>query len=340
MQLAFLNKDLEARQKDIESRNAEISKLEQRLGEQSKLFSDMMLKAKTATEPQLQAANMGGPPKMRSAGRIDPLRESLSEFRSVSQGRDYALVIGNSNYEHIPSLDTPTNDARAVGELLKERYGFDVKLMVDATRDQIMAALHEQKLTLGPSDNLLIYYAGHGAVDGAPERAFWLGVDANPDTRAGWLEAEHIRAKIKAMNAKHVLLVADSCFSGAITHPKTTTIGRSLNETRLRVQWNRRARMVLTSGEVTPVADSAGDRNHSLFARYFIQVLRQNVNIMSGEMLSHALAERMQTEPVKVGKNGQQQRPTYSTLQDANHDVGDFFFVPTAEPDRVASLNW
>jgi hypothetical protein len=112
-----------------------------------------------------------------------------------------------------------------------------------------------------------------------------------------------------------------------------------LNETRLRVQWNRKARMVLTSGENTPVADSAGDKNHSLFARYFLQVLRQNVNIMSGEMLSHALGERMLTEPVEVGK-GRQQRPTYSTLHDANHDVGDFFFVPVAEPARVAGANW
>jgi uncharacterized caspase-like protein len=215
-----------------------------------------------------------------------------------------------------------------------------VKLLIDATRDQIMTALHEQKLNLGPQDNLLIYYAGHGAVDGSPERAFWLGVDANPDTRAGWLEADHIRAKIKEMSAKHVLLVADSCFSGAITHPKTTTIGRQLNETRLRVQWNRRARMVLTSGEITPVADSATDKNHSMFARYFIQVLRQNVNVMSGEMLSYALSERMQREPVKVGKNGQEQRPTYSALQDANHDVGDFFFVPVAEPARVAATGW
>ena len=104
------------------------------------------------------------------------------------------------------------------------------------------------------------------------------------------------------MNAKHVLLVADSCFSGAITHPKTTTIGRGLNETRLRVQWNRRARMVLTSGEVTPVADSAGDANHSVFARYFIQVLRQNDNIMSGEMLSHELSGRMLAQPMQVGE--------------------------------------
>ena len=188
-----------------------------------------------------------------------------------------------------------------------------------------------RSLQLTSQDSLLIYYAGHGDLAGPNGRAFWLGVEADPDTRAGWLEADHIRAKIKEMSAKHVLLVADSCFSGAITHPKTTTIGRGLNETRLRVQWNRRARMVLTSGQVTPVADSAGGGNHSVFARYFIQTLRQNDNVMSGEMLSHELSGRMSTQPVKVGESGQRQTPTYSTLQDANHDVGDFFFVPAAE---------
>jgi len=349
MQIDFLNKDLDLRSKDLEAKTAEIAKLEARLEDQSKAFNSMLAKTKSAPEPVAKVASVSAPvtaTKLRSAdsrvdmSSADPMRASLSEFRSMSPGRDHALIIGNSNYQNIPSLDTPTNDARDVKELLEMRYGFDVTLLINATRDQIMTALHEQKLNLGPQDNLLIYYAGHGAVDGSPERAFWLGVDANPDTRAGWLEADHIRAKIKEMSAKHVLLVADSCFSGAITHPKTTTIGRQLNETRLRVQWNRRARMVLTSGEITPVADSASDKNHSMFARYFIQVLRQNVNVMSGEMLSYALSERMQREPVRVGKNGQEQRPTYSALQDANHDVGDFFFVPVAEPAKVAATGW
>ena len=339
MQVAFLKKDLDLRTKDLEAKSSEIDKLEARLVDQSKTFNAMLAKAKPA-ETKVAAVVRPSAPKMRSAdSRVDP-NAPLSEFRSLAPGRDHALIIGNSNYQKYALLDTPVNDARDVKDLLERRYSFNVKLLIDATRDQIMTALHEETLTLGPQDNLLIYYAGHGAVDGSPERAFWLGVDANPDTRAGWLEADHIRAKIKEMRAKHVLLVADSCFSGAITHPKTTTIGRQLNETRLRIQMSRNARMVMTSGEITPVADSAGDRTHSLFARYFLQVLRQNVNIMSGEMLSHALSERMQREPVEVGKNGQKQRPTYSTLQDANHDVGDFFFVPAAEPTKVAQTNW
>lgn len=350
MQIAFLRKDLEARQQDIKAKDGQIASLNERLQEQSKRFDALVaqtLSTGKAADKNTVLASAQVPPsaqgigKMRSVdSRPTPTQLSLGELRNSSSGSYHAIVIGNSLYHYMESLDTPSNDAKEIARLLKDRYGFQVQLLLDATREQIMVALHDAKRTLTPQDNLLIYYAGHGDVDTTSGRAFWLGVEADRDTRAGWLEADHIRAKIKEMNAKHVLLVADSCFSGAITHPKTTTIGRGLNETRLRVQWNRRARMVLTSGEVTPVADSAGDGNHSVFARYFIQVLRQNDNVMSGEMLSHELSGRMLAQPVQVGKDGQRQRPTYSTLQDANHDIGDFFFVPVAEPVKVASLNY
>lgn len=349
MQIAFLRKDLEARQKDLEAKDTQIASLGERLHEQSKRFDEMVAQSVSSggasgSNQILASAEARPSPgigKLRSAdSRPTTLQTSLADLRTSSSGSYHAIVIGNSLYHYMESLDTPANDAKEIARLLSQRYGFKVQLLLDATREQIMVALHDAKRTLTPQDNLLIYYAGHGDVDATSGRAFWLGVEADRDTHAGWLEADHIRAKIKEMDAKHVLLVADSCFSGAITHPKTTTIGRGLNETRLRVQWNRRARMVLTSGEVTPVADSSGDANHSVFARYFIQVLRQNDNVMSGEMLSHELSDRMLAQPVQVGKNGQRQRPTYSTLQDANHDVGDFFFVPVAEPVKVAALNY
>ncbi|MDY6946545.1 MAG: caspase family protein [Pseudomonadota bacterium] len=344
MQLGFLRKDLEARQQDMKSKDEQIASLGQRLQEQSKRFDALVAQTIAGGNPVLasaQASPSQGIGKMRSAdSRPTALQHSLGELRNDSSGTYHALVIGNSLYHYMESLDTPANDAKVIAQLLRERYGFNVQLLLDATREQIMMALHEAKRTLTPQDNLLIYYAGHGDVDTTSGRAFWLGVEADRDTRSGWLEADHIRAKIKEMSAKHVLLVADSCFSGAITHPKTTTIGRGLNETRLRVQWNRRARMVLTSGEITPVADSAGDATHSVFARYFIQILRQNDNVMSGEMLSHELAGRMLAQPIQVGQNGQRQRPTYSTLQDANHDIGDFFFVPVVEPVKVAALGY
>jgi hypothetical protein len=324
--VAFLRQDLEERRKDIEAKDAEIARLEQRLADQTKQLDTMM------------AGNVGAgavkSSKPTSKGSADAY---ISELSSLRQGNYHALVIGNSDYRYIGGLATPTRDARDLAKLLEERYDFKVRLLTNVTSDQIMMALHDETLTLTEADSLLIYYAGQGDATDVPGRAFWLGVDADPDTRKGWLEADHIRAKIKEMKAKHVLLVVDSCFSDMLTHPNSTTIGRGLNETRLRVQLNRRARMVLTSGQVPPMPDTVGDRSHSAFARQFLQILRQNNTIMSGEMLSHELSERLQAAAL-TAQVELRQKPTYSTLKDANHDVGDFFFLPTPEPVQVAGL--
>jgi uncharacterized caspase-like protein len=234
------------------------------------------------------------------------------------------------------ALVTPASDARTIAETLEKRYGFKVQLLLDATSDEIMRTLHSYTQTLVETDRMLVYYAGHGGTqDGPPERAFWLGVDADPVTEGGFISAETIRGKIKQMRARHVLLVADSCFSSAITHPKTTTVGRDISLRRFQIEWSRPARMVLSSGLNTPVVDSTGDRTHSLFAKYFIQVLRQNENIISGEMLSFELSGRMQAESTKLGLK---QTPTYTTLEDANHDFGDFFFIPSPTTEKVAAL--
>ena len=53
-------------------------------------------------------------------------------------GRYHALVIGNNDYEHLPKLQTAVSDATARAELLRVKYGFKVKLLLNATRDQIL----------------------------------------------------------------------------------------------------------------------------------------------------------------------------------------------------------
>jgi hypothetical protein len=53
-------------------------------------------------------------------------------------GAYYALVIGIKNYQSLPKLETPVNDANAVAEVLRQRYGFEVNLLLDASRHQIL----------------------------------------------------------------------------------------------------------------------------------------------------------------------------------------------------------
>ncbi|MCA1614056.1 MAG: caspase family protein, partial [Acidobacteria bacterium] len=49
-------------------------------------------------------------------------------------GRFHALVIGNNAYRNLRRLQTAENDAREVEALLRTRYGFRTKLLLNATR--------------------------------------------------------------------------------------------------------------------------------------------------------------------------------------------------------------
>jgi hypothetical protein len=52
------------------------------------------------------------------------LLDSLSVDAALADRR-VALVLGNSNYQHVPALSNPANDARALAAKFRE-VGFDV----------------------------------------------------------------------------------------------------------------------------------------------------------------------------------------------------------------------
>ena len=305
------------------------------------------LKQQVDAHPVLTAANL--PVRSAQAQRAPATRApegDLEETKFLTMARSYdtqhpghryALLIGNAKYGTLNALKTPLNDVRDLGRILEERYDFTVERLNDVTRLDIMKSLDAYTKKLEENDSLLIYFAGHGdRTLGPPERAYWLGVEANPGSKEGYLEVELIQDKIKQMSAKHILLVADSCFSGAIAHGSSASIGRGLNEKRLTTDMMKRARMVLTSGGDTPVVDSGGDPEHSLFATFFIRTLRQNNNVMSGEMLAHELYALMKPAAEKLHVA---QVPTYANLTDANHEFGDFYFTPKTKPVLMAALD-
>ena len=91
----------------------------------------------------------------------------------------YALVIGNNNYEHLEKLDAAENDAEVIADVLKNKYGFEVDLLLNADYDTTVNSLFAITNKLKKNDNLLIYYAGHGELDKAENRGYWLPVGAS-----------------------------------------------------------------------------------------------------------------------------------------------------------------
>ena len=253
--------------------------------------------------------------------------DSALRLPSVNFGRYYALVIGNNQNRHMPKLDTAVNDAKVVSGLLKKRYGFQVTTLLDATRYDILSALNNLRKKLTEKDNLLIYYAGHGELDKVNQRGHWLPIDAEPNSTANWISNVNITDVLNAMNAKHVMVVADSCYSGALTRSALARLEAGMSN-EARATWvttivKKRARVAMTSGGLQPVLD-AGGGGHSIFAKAFIDVLKSNRGVLEARRLHQEVSARV---TYAADAFRYDQLPEYAPIKHAGHGGGEFFFV-------------
>ncbi len=242
-------------------------------------------------------------------------------------GTFYALVIGNEKYQYLPHLKTAVNDAVAISDVLTKKYNFKTTTLKNSTRYQILSELNKLRAQLTENDNLLVYYAGHGELDKANQRGHWLPVDAEQQSDANWISSVAITDILNAMTVKHVLVVADSCYSGALTRSSIGQLesGRSEEE---RINWLKaiskmRSRVVLTSGGLQPVLDGGGG-NHSVFARSFLEVLNVNSDIIEARRVYQELSARVLNDALRYRI---EQVPQYAAMQFAGHESGDFLFV-------------
>src|SRR6201994_326164 len=72
-----------------------------------------------------------------------------------------ALVIGNNDYKNVPKLQKAVNDARTMGDTLKQ-LGFTVMVAENQNRQQFSQSLLAFDNALGPGDTAFFFYAGHG----------------------------------------------------------------------------------------------------------------------------------------------------------------------------------
>lgn len=251
-----------------------------------------------------------------AAAFVGPAQSSapVTRYRGLHGGRYFAVVIGNDRYADFPELLTAAADAKAVSTLLQRRYGFEVTTLIDANRYEIMSALSDLRRTTTEDDNILLYYAGHGLLDEQANRGYWLPVDADRANMAQWISTSDIAGLFAGAAAKHALVIADSCFAGALLRTAETTGLETLE--RLAA---KRSRTVLTSGGLEPVVDD-GDGTHSVFAGALLDALAANNTVLEASKLFAAVRDRVVLNA--------DQTPQYSPMQKAGHDGGDFLFIP------------
>jgi uncharacterized caspase-like protein len=238
-------------------------------------------------------------------------------------------VIGNNDYEHLPKLKNAIQDARDIADVLERLYGFEVQTIENASRSDIIGALVKLRANLSWDNNLLIYFAGHGTVDEYTSRGYWLPVEAEIENSANWVANTDITDMLKGIRAKHVMVVADSCYSGTLLRSAQGGL-RTAKERDVWVQRasQKRSRTALVSGGIEPVMDGGGGKN-SIFAKALLDVLRNNQSVLDGATLFDGLKRKVVL--------GSEQTPQYSDIRNAEHDGGEFFLVRKTAPLNQSS---
>jgi len=267
----------------------------------------------------------GGTPEQKIAATLTQYGASDEDTR-VSMGQYYALIIGNNNYQHYSTLSTAVNDATVTEELLRDRYNFTTRLLLNADRYAILSALNDLRQNLRTEDNLLIYYAGHGRLDESNGRGYWLPIDAEVDNTSNWISNTAITDILNVTEAKHILVVADSCYAGTLTQTPLarmeTEIPSDVRAEWIKVMAETRARITLTSGGIEPVLDGGGG-SHSVFAKAFLDTLRTNDSLLEGYSLYSQVLSK-----IAASSGAIDQIPQYAPIHLAGHESGEFFFNP------------
>lgn len=257
---------------------------------------------------------------VRSQGvaAIKPAIVPVTIAQSAAQGKYYALVIGIQDYKDptINDLDQPVADAASLANVLAAKYTFDkenITLLKNPGRSDMFRALENLSRRVGPEDNLLIFYAGHGYWDAARKQGYWFPSDAGRTDRSSWLTNADLKEYISSIPSKHTLLITDACFAGSIFKSRaiSTSAPRAIREL-----YDLPSRKAMTSGTLKEVPDK------SVFIEYLVKRLNQNANTyLSAEKLYSSFRDAV----INNSANGQV--PQYGEIREAGDEGGDFIFI-------------
>ncbi|MEK7257265.1 MAG: caspase family protein, partial [Bacteroidota bacterium] len=248
--------------------------------------------------------------------------KSISAFSTSTEsaaptGKNYLFVVAIDNYLHCPKLFNAQRDADAIIELLTKNYQFDPENVVvlrneEATEGGILNAFRDMVRILTPEDNLIIYFSGHGEFDPLLDEGYWIPVDVPQGAFEDYFPNSKIQKILNAVKARHIFLVADSCFSGTLfASYKSAAAADRLEKDPSR--WG------LTAGRNEVVADGKPG-SHSPFADSLIYHLTNSqpplgVAALCNKVIEDVIANANQT-------------PRGEPLQVEGHRGGQFFFHP------------
>ena len=229
-------------------------------------------------------------------------------------GRRVALVIGNSAYQNVPSLNNPANDATLIVEALKTD-GFSVTMADNLDHEAFITALKTFAEEADNANWAVVYFAGHGIEIGGTNYLIPVDAKLRTDRDVGF-EAIPIDQVMNAVDGAHQLrvVILDACRNNpfAETMKRSTGVFRAVNRGLARIEPTQGTVIVYSARPGQIAAD--GDGADSPFA----MALADHLTDPGVEVLK--LFRLVRDDVLAATGNGQE------VFQDSSLPGTDFFF--------------
>ena len=256
-------------------------------------------------------------------------------------GRSFALLVGVNRYANAPAnnLRYAVNDVKALRDVLIRSYGFpaeNVFVLTDeqATREKIREALNDltDSKRVGKDDRILIYFSGHGqtvTLSSGGETGFLIPNDAQIDLsdsgniapyRRSCLSLGEIWETLDGCPARHVLLLADCCFSGLLAQSKA--YAKPSRET-LAALAHKRTRQIMTAGGAGEESQEDSRWGHGAFTYELLEELSAHAALEETVFTARELHASLQFDVANLTKA--KQNPLF---RDKDTE-GEFLFFTT-----------
>ncbi len=198
-----------------------------------------------------------------------------------------AVVIGIRHYQYaqVPSVEYAERDAAMMREYLIRTLGFKPEnilpqnpkeLMTAGTLKTLIRRTLPSYIKKGDSE-VYFYYAGHGAPDPNSQETFLVPYDCDPNhvNSDNAYRLSDLYTDLSNLEAKHLTIVMDACFSGVGGDGKA--ILRNISPVKLRIQnpllIHPNATMFWSS-KADEVSNWYPEKRHGMFTYFFLKGLR------------------------------------------------------------------
>jgi hypothetical protein len=232
--------------------------------------------------------------------------------------KDYALLFASDEYDYWDDLQNPINDVSTIATDLEAIYGFDIEIVKNPTKREMLQKLREYtKKSYLPGDQLFVMFAGHGHFDQLFNQGYLVCKDSKitDEERLSYISHNNLRSIIDNIPSKHIFLAMDACFGGTFdpfisssAHRGGVGIYDELeNNEYINRKLKLRTRKFLTSGGKEYVSDGRPGQ-HSPFTRKVLEAIRSyggEDNVLTLSEIK-AYVEKIDPEP-RFGEFGTDQ---------------------------------